>query len=148
MENELNNGQPEPAQKLEKKGFPTELLSEPQKKLDLSSLILHLVHLDTKDVTLKWVFDHIRNYVICGVVLWAGVKAFKLPNITYFDTITHYLGGGVLLITAITLFSLNMLHGIVGFAKLKDLKSTSTVLYIVGTLLAFFAGNILFITAK
>ncbi|SNY46334.1 MULTISPECIES: hypothetical protein [unclassified Pseudomonas] len=148
MENELNSGQPEPAQKLEKKGFPTELLPEPQTKLNLSSLILHLVHLETKDVTLKWVFDHIRNYVICGVVLWAGVKAFKLPNITYFDTITHYLGGGVLLITAITLFSLNMLHGIVGFAKLRDLKSTSTILYIVGTLLAFFAGNILFITAK
>ncbi|VVM71437.1 hypothetical protein [Pseudomonas fluorescens] len=148
MENKQNTDQPEPAQTVEKKGFPTKLLAEPQNKLDLNSLILHLVHLETKDVTLKWIFDHIRNYVICGVVLWAGVKAFKLPNVTFFDTFTHYAGGGVLLITALTLFSLNMLHGVVGFAKIRDLKTTSTVFYIIGTLLAFFAGNILFITAK
>ncbi|MEF9672548.1 hypothetical protein QNM99_10615 [Pseudomonas sp. PCH446] len=75
--------------KEEKKRFPTELFSAPQNKLELSKLILHLTHIETKDVTLKWVFDHVRNYVICGVLLWAGINAFKLPDTLIIDMIAH-----------------------------------------------------------
>ncbi|QRK85224.1 hypothetical protein JN757_05470 [Pseudomonas granadensis] len=142
------NGQNDAEQASETKGFPTKLLSEPQNKLNLNSLLLHLLHLETKDVTIKWVFDIIRNYVICGVVLWTGVNAFKLQSSTVLDTIIHCVGGVVLIITAITLFTLNMTHGIIGFAKVRNLKTTSTVLYIIGSLLAFSAANILFTTAK
>lgn len=148
MDNQPTNDQIAHSELNESNGVPTKLLTTPQSKLTMNNLLLHLMHLEAKDVTLKWVFDHIRNYVICGVVLWAGIKAFSMPNETLVDAITHRIGGCVLLATSLILFSLNMFHGIVGLSKIRDLNSINKCFYIAGALLAFTAANILFITAK
>lgn len=145
-----HEGQKQPSQgEPEKnKGFPTELITEPQEKLGLNKLVSHLLHVEPKDVTLKWVFDHVRNYIISGVVLWAGINAFKIPNKTYIDTFTHSVGGLVLIGTAFVLFALNITHGLAGFSKLRNLNTVGKFSYIACAFLALFAAQILFITAK
>lgn len=148
MDNQPTNDLTAPSEQNESNGIPTKLVTTPQSKLTMNDLILHLMHLEAKDVTLKWVFDHVRNYVICGVALWAGIKAFNIPNETLVDAITHRIGGCVLLATSLILFSLNMFHGVVGFSKIRDLNSLNKCFYIAGALLVFTAANILFITAK
>lgn len=129
-------------------GIPTELITEPQEKLSFSKLFLHLLHTEAKDVTLKWVFDHVRNYIICGVVFWAGLGAFKLPKYTYIDSVTHTVGGATLIIGSLLLFTFNLIHGITGFSKIRNLGTVGKISYITSCFLMLFAAHILYITAK
>ncbi|WP_419735640.1 hypothetical protein [Pseudomonas sp. COR18] len=130
------------------KGFPTELITEPQDKLSFNSLFLHLLHIDAKDFTLKWIFDHIRNYIICGVLFWSGLRAINSPKITYVDTISENVGGGVLVLSSLVLFAFNMLHGIVGVSKVRNLSTVGKFSYLIFCFLALFAAQVLYKTAK
>lgn len=129
-------------------GFPTRLITAPKDKISSNELMLHLLHVESKDVTLKWVFDHVRNYMICGAVLWAGTKGFRLPSNDVIDWFVYRAGGSVLLVAAILLFALNMAHGIVGFSKIKNLGAIGKITYLICTMLLFFAAQVLFVTAK
>ncbi|RON49344.1 hypothetical protein BK666_07145 [Pseudomonas frederiksbergensis] len=129
-------------------GFPTELISEPQDKLAYNQLLSHLLHIEAKDITLKWVFDHIRNYIICGVVFWAGIRAFKIPKQSYIDSFSYSIGGVVLIFGSVLFFSLNMLHGIVGYSKIRNLGTIRKASYLIGCFIMFFSAQILYITAK
>lgn len=146
MENQEQNSKPEEERKTN--GIPTELITEPQQKLSFDKLLSHLLHTEAKDVTLKWVFDHVRNYIICGVVLWGGIGAFSLPKPSYIDLVTQSIGGVVLIVSSLLLFALNLFHGVVGVSKIRNLGTIGKYTYLISCLLVLFAAQILYRAAK
>lgn len=102
------------------------------------NLLNHLLKIEAKDVNLKFIFDHIRNYGICGLMLGIGVKVLLHPDksnslSTFFD----YLSGGFLFALPWGLFVLNFIHGIYGFLAIRDTKETNIYFYLAGILLIF-----------
>lgn len=129
-------------------GLPTQLITAPQDRLMIMQLFLHLLHCEAKDITLKWVFDHVRNYIICGAVMWAGIKGFTMPAPLFIDSIIFKLGGAVLIFSSVLLFSLNMGQGITGFSRICNLKKVGIISYMTSGFLLFFAAQVLLFTAK
>lgn len=130
---------PSPADYEDRKaqGIPTELLKKPVDKLSIDSLLPHLMHLEIKDVTLKYIFDHVRNYAICGVLIAAGVKGLSLNVTNKVSSFIHIVGGIALVLTAIVLFMLNFMHGITAFSKIRNLSTLSKAVYIITTVFLF-----------
>lgn len=101
-----------------------------------------LLKVDAKDVNLKFVFDHIRNYGICGLMLGIGVKVLAHPDKTNFlGIIFDFLAGGVLFALPWGLFALNFLHGIFAFFAIRDSKEVNKYWYLAITLLLFFSAG-------
>ena len=119
-------------------GIKTELITEPQDKLPFMVFVGHLLHTEAKDVTLKWVFDHVRNYIFCAAVMWGSVRSFAFPAPTYIDSIIHFAGGVTLIGSSIVLFALNFIHGVVELSKLKNFRALGVVTYLCLSLLASF----------
>lgn len=132
------------------KGIPTTQLAEPQENLSQDQFLGHLLHLEPKDVNLKFVFDHIRNYGICGAMLWVGAKvlaqAHKSPDA--FSAFTELLAGSTLFALPWALFALNFAHGLVAVSKVQNVGRISKVLYIAVSLLLFSAAGKLMLFAK
>lgn len=129
-------------------GLPTQLITEPQDRLTIKQLFSHLLHCEAKDITLKWVFDHVRNYIICGAVMWAGIKGFTMPVPSFIDSIIFKIGSLVLILSSLALFSLNMGQGIAGFSRICNLKKVGMISYMTSGFLLFFAAQVLLFTAK
>lgn len=130
------------------RGFPTEILKQPMRRMSFEKLFSHLLHLETKDVTLKWIFDVVRNFIITGVLCLVGIKGFKIENYTYIDAVMNAAGGVFLIALSIFLFVFNFIHIVVGFSKVRSLSAIGMITYFLIFMLIFFAGNLLFITAK
>ena len=125
-------------------GITTTLLTEPHDDLTIEQILSHLMHVDPKDITLKFVFDHVRNYIICGALTLTGVKTLSLKVSSFLEGLVHIIGGGTLILTAILLFSLNYLHGITAFSKIIHLTKMSKIWYAIATLLLLMgAGTLL-----
>lgn len=121
----------------------TTQLDKPAKTLTQEALLLHLLHLEPKDVNLKFVFDHIRNYTICGGMLWAGVKILATAGqeLTDIGKMFSLLAGGVLFALPWLLFALNLLQGGVAAFRLQESKGMSFWVYISFYLLVFIAAS-------
>lgn len=126
-------------------GIHTQLLTEPQDKLSSETLLPHLMHIEAKDVTLKYLFDHVRNYVICGALLIAGFKAVVLKSTNFPGLFMHIAGGSTLVLTALALFGMNYMHGITAFSKIRNLSTVSKVGYIITTVFLFMGAIALFV---
>ena len=121
----------------------TSLLAEPQDALSSDTLLSHLMHVEAKDVTLKFVFDHIRNYAICGALMYGGVRAITLKVVLPYTAAVQWLGGGLLIFAALLLFGLNFIHGITAFSKIRNLSTVSKVWYSVGIALLLVGAGVL-----
>lgn len=130
------------------RGFPTEILKQPMHKMSFEKLCSHLLHLETKDVTLKWIFDVVRNFIIAGALCLVGIKGFKIESYTYIDAVMNTAGGVFLIALSIFLFVFNFIHVVVGFSKVRSLSAIGMITYLLVFMLIFSAGNLLFITAK
>jgi hypothetical protein len=79
--------------------------------MDMRAFSEQLFKVDPKSVDLKFIFDHFRNYLICGALVF-GSKALEksegFVSFPYFNTAASWL----LLITGFLLFSLNFAHGL------------------------------------
>lgn len=62
-------------------------------------------------VDLKYIFDHFRNYLICGALFYAGTvllnRGAMIGKIPYFG----FVAGWLFQVLAFVLFSLNFTHG-------------------------------------
>ena len=124
-------------------GIRTELITEPQDILTTDTIMNHLMHIEPKDVTLKFIFDHVRNYAICGVLFFAGFTNLNGKSQTLI--VFSFSGGIVLIFAAVALLGLNFIHGIIAFSKIRNIAKTSVVGYIITTfLLLMGAGSLLF----
>ncbi|MGY0561189.1 hypothetical protein ACW7G2_10790 [Luteimonas sp. A277] len=87
---------------------------------ETKGFLSQLLWLEQKDVTLKFLFDHIRNYglavvvFIGGTILWQD-QAASYSSIPCLDKIT----GGLLCIVGFLLYVLNLCHIIWAMVVLK-----------------------------
>ena len=116
-------------------GIHTELITEPQDNLSSEKFLSHLMHVEAKDVTLKFAFDHVRNYIICGAILLAGLTTLKLRTAAPIHSVAFVLGGTTLALSAVLLFFLNFIHGITAFSKIRNFSKVSKAWYVVVTFL-------------
>jgi hypothetical protein len=87
--------------------------------------LLHILHIESKDVTLKFLFDYVKNYATCGALLWAsGRMLFSTSNSTdapgFIDDTWRLLAGGLILAVSLVLFALNLIQGIIATSKLQN----------------------------
>jgi|JI6StandDraft_1071083.scaffolds.fasta_scaffold84405_3 hypothetical protein len=100
------------------------LIKAPQDDLTEDKFVAHLLHLEPKDVNLKFVFDHLRNYGIAAGMAWAGVGIFsKVGGVAGFlDKTLDLIAAGSLLGLGVILFFLNFAHGVAAAAKLQKFE--------------------------
>lgn len=108
----------------------------------------HLLKIEAKDVNLKFVFDHIRNYGICGLMLGIGIKVFEHPDqVSALRAMFDFLAGGLLIALPWGLFALNFYHGLLAFIAIRDAKEVNKYWYLAITILLFFAASKLMLYA-
>jgi hypothetical protein len=124
-------------------------IDSPQDAVTQEQILGHLLHVSPKDVTLKFVFDHIRNYGICGVMLLAGARVVReaIQSDNPIDYVTGLVAWGVLFALPWLLFALNFAHGIFAVAALQDLSKVRKWVYFVLSFLVFVAAGRFMISA-
>lgn len=122
---------------------PTNQLDEPQDSLNQDQALRHLLHLSPKDVTLKFVFDHIRNYAICGGMLYAGTRVVQLnsEHTNCIDYAWNLIAWSVLFALPWLLFALNFAHGVFAAFTLQKADKVRTWVYMIGALIIFIAAS-------
>lgn len=117
-------------------------------------LLKHLLKIEAKDVNLKFIFDHIRNYGICGLMVGIGAHVLAHPDKTSFlSAMLDLLAGAALFALPWGLFALNFFHGVLAFLALSnskdfnDFNGFSKFWYLVIYLLLFFAATKLMLFA-
>ena len=101
-----------------------------------------LLKVEAKDVNLKFVFDHIRNYGICGLMLGIAVKVLAHPDKSnVLGAFFNFLEGGLLFSLPWVLFALNFAHGISAFFAIRDAKEVNKYWYLAVSLLLFFSAG-------
>lgn len=112
----------------------------------------HLLTIEAKDVNLKFLFDHVTYYGICGLMLKISIWVFAYTRINI-DTIGvvrgmfNYLSGGVLFGLSFGLFALNAGHAFKAYQAIRASKATNLVLYSVVSILLFLAASNLMLYA-
>jgi hypothetical protein len=107
-----------------------------------------LFKVEPKDVNLKYIFDHIRNYAICGGMLGISVKVLAKPEGSDFLAVMfHFLAGGILFSMPWILFALNFAHGIFAFCAIREAKEINPYVFVTITFLLFLAACKLMIFA-
>jgi len=67
----------------------------------------------------KSVFDHVRNYMLCSLLLAIGITAYKQKSLLLFDLVpTSYSGISIIMLSCV-LFCLNLYDGIREISKSK-----------------------------
>lgn len=94
-------------------------MSEEKEKSPAERFMLQLIGVKPEDVTLKFLFDNIRNYGIAATVMVAGYYLFQ-----HGAQVNHFPGAGIvsgtLLITVgFILHALNFCQAILALVKLK-----------------------------
>ena len=92
----------------------------------------HLLHVETKDVSLKFVFDHIRNYGICGGMVLAGFKMLSIASASNpVAMLLNFLSGGALLGIAAVAFALNLIQGFVAVTRVQEARHFDKLVFVV-----------------
>jgi hypothetical protein len=99
-------------------------INSPQEKLPLNMLHKHLVHIEAKDVSVKFISDYFKNYLICSALLWGGIEAFSSSSPLPINVFV-FIGGIVLIAASIWLCILNVAYGFEAYSKLRKLESVS-----------------------
>ena len=82
-------------------------------------MLKHVLHVDEKDLRLKFFFDHIRNYGIAATVMIAGFYLIANGSIVSPIPGTGLVLGTLLLLSGFLLMVLNLLHPIWAMAQYK-----------------------------
>jgi hypothetical protein len=107
-----------------------------------------LLKVEAKDVNLKFIFDHITNYGICGLMLGVGARVFGQSDSGHvFRVFFDMLAGGLLFALGWGLFALNFVHAILAFFRLRDAKEVNRYWYLVTCFLLFLVASRLMIYA-
>ena len=109
-------------------------VSEEKNKSQVEGFLPQLIGVKPEDITLKFVFDNIKNYAIAASVIAAGVYLFL-----HGAQVNNFPGAGILFgtllgVTGIGLHVLNFCQAIVAILKLK----VSVVPYIILSSAMFF----------
>ena len=86
------------------------------------------------------IFIHVRNYVVCSLILAAGFYAIKNPRNLLLGTMADELAGVVTIVFGFLLILLNLYDGIYRLSKFKQsllLNILLLVIYLIVTLRIF-----------
>jgi hypothetical protein len=72
--------------------------------------------LQVREVDMKWLFDHLRNYGIAGTLLYASRHVASRPSAFFIPHFNDFASAAFALIS-IVLFLLNFAHGGVAYKK-------------------------------
>ncbi len=101
-----------------------------------------LLKVDAKDVNLKFVFDHIRNYGICGLMFGIDIKVLVHPDkANFLGAFFDLLAGSLLFSLPWILFVLNFVHGISAFFAIRSVKEVNKYWYLAVNLALFVAAG-------
>ena len=94
-------------------------MSEEKEKSPAERFVLQLIDVKPEEVTLKLIFDNIRNYGIAATIMVAGFYLLQHGSL-----VNHFPGAGVvfgvlLIVVGLILYSLNLTQVIFVFVKLK-----------------------------
>ncbi|HEX5392913.1 MAG TPA: hypothetical protein VFW68_06525 [Rhodocyclaceae bacterium] len=78
-----------------------------------------------KDETVKLIFDNIRNTSLAGLVYWAGLVLYMHPAES-FPQVELFVGG-LLILSALGLFVINVIHGIKKILELSIHKVVAVI---------------------
>ena len=128
----------------------TTQLHEPSDALTEDQALKHILHLEAKDVNLKFIFDNIRNYAICGALLWAAPKVLLATSTTagFIEHSFSLVAYAVQISLPWLLFALNFGQLVLGFFKLQSPSKLNTFLYLLVTLSIFIAASKFMLFAK
>lgn len=129
-------------------GVNTAQITAPQTELTEDQFIAHVLHLEAKDVNLKFIFDHIRNYTICGGLLWLSGHVWNHLGQNIFQNIFDYLVTGTLGALALTLTAFNYFHGLAAVSTLQDMRHVNKIVYIVASVLLLLVAIKILLFAK
>lgn len=79
-----------------------------------------------KDETIKAIFDNIRNTGLAGLVYWAGLVLYVHPDDSAVRAESFI--GGMLVLSAIGLFIVNVIHGIKKISELTTHKVLAVII--------------------
>jgi hypothetical protein len=103
--------------------------------MDMRAFSEQMFKVDPKSVDLKFIFDHFRNYLICGALVFGSnalEKSESFMSFPHFNTAASWL----LLIVGFVLFSLNFTHGLFALKAVSKHRINDWI-YAVVTVLLF-----------
>lgn len=83
------------------------------------NMLKHVLHLDEKDLRLKFFFDHVRNYGISATVIVAGFYLISNGSIVSNIPGAGIVLGSLLLLSGFLLMIFNLLHPIWAMVQFK-----------------------------
>ncbi|BEV72624.1 hypothetical protein THUN1379_21060 [Paludibacterium sp. THUN1379] len=94
-------------------------ISEAREKSQAERILLQLIDIKPEDVTLKFIFDNIRNYGIAATVVVAGYYLAQ-----HGAQVSHFTGAGIvfgtlLIVSGISLYAINLCQAFWALVKLK-----------------------------
>jgi hypothetical protein len=75
------------------------------------SLLMQFISVKKSEVNLKFLFDHIRNYLICGTILASGLYVIRNGTVLIPFEWAKWIEGGLLIAIFILLMALNLAQG-------------------------------------
>ena len=99
-------------------------IKSPQEKLTFNMLRKHLLHIETKDINVKFIFDLFKNFLVCSALLWGGMNVLSSTN-QLPSNIFVCVGGVALIIISLVLCVLNVNYGLEAYSKLRKIESVS-----------------------
>jgi len=84
------------------------------------------IEVSDREINLKFLFDHMRNYLICGALMFAGVKVMFKQSTFLELPYMSVIAGGMLFVIGYGLFWMNIFQGMFAvsvYGKLKPQNS-------------------------
>jgi hypothetical protein len=95
------------------------MVEQLEPKIPQKGLIDTFLSVESRDFSIKWVFDHFKGYAICGLLFWAALEALSKHEVVWnsMASVVLALGASALLAIALGLYVLNQIHGVVWFVR-------------------------------
>ena len=109
-------------------------------KESINNLFDHFFHLDKTEIRLKFLFDHIRNYIISATVMAVGFYILHHAPEGSTSILSRELSSGIMIVLGLLTMSLNPMHPVWVMAK----QDVGMIPYILISIFIFLTGINLF----
>ncbi|MEX8505196.1 hypothetical protein [Leptothrix ochracea] len=89
----------------------------------MNKFLNSMIKVEAKDVNLKFIFDHFKNYSICGLMLATGFAVWSHPKIYFFWEPLGYLLAALLVLLSWILSGFNFFQGIFAFYAIRNIHA-------------------------
>jgi hypothetical protein len=97
-------------------------MEEEEGKKTFVAQVMRLIKIEDKDINLKFLFDNVRNYLICEIVFIASAHLFSAKKTFFEIPFFGKIAGSALLLIASVLALLNLFQGMYAFKVYLKIK--------------------------